>query len=207
MAILQKNTQYRFRRATGFVLFKDLLPFAQFIGKLLGIEITADGLDIRETSKGIQLFGKGIASTIDNHPFKVGIYYDEDTTTWYAYIANHTSYLFDSLDHTSAQTIVDLTESFPVTNGDSIWLEIEFDTWPSVYTATIKAGDFSATSGEVETDGGFPSIQTYSRIVLATFESDGSGGVKIKDQLVRNNLQMKMFLVGGLPVNYPVARP
>lgn len=141
------------------------------------------------------------------HPFKIGLSKDEGTNTWNAYIESSESYLYDSLDHNSRQVIEDIAESFPVVVGDSIWLTIEFDTWPSVYTAKIEAGDFSATSGEVGHDSGSPPIQTFSRIVLATFESDGDGGVKIKNQFVRNHLQMKMFLVGGLPVNYPVARP
>jgi hypothetical protein len=74
---------------------------------------------------------------------------------------------------------------------DLVWLEIEWDDWPSSYNASIKSfstGD-EWENGEIETDGEDPPTQTKARIVLGII-SVGDAGNPVLEQRVRTHLQL-----------------
>lgn len=134
-----------------------------------------------------------------SHPFKVSVQ-QSSPSSWVATVVD-TSELFRSLDHTATVAIDALGTNLSVDDGDVVWLEIEFTSWPGTYTAEVKAGAFPA-GGEIENDSGTPPVQTFARKVLATIEADGSA--LVANQIVVTNLQMRMFADAGLVVNYPM---
>lgn len=73
MARPVKKRQFTFARKPGSIcLMRDLIRFANFLKEDLNFELTVDGLDIQETSRGVHL--KGGMGVDDTHPFKCGVY-------------------------------------------------------------------------------------------------------------------------------------
>lgn len=132
----------------------------------------------------------------DDFPFKVVVKSDPWEPGAYVFGVSGESLLLNSNSYDDTVDIEGLIADEAGwtswnTSYDVVWLEIEWDDWPSSYTASIKSfsnGD-EWDNGEIETDGDDPPTQTKARIVLAVI-SVGDSGSPVLEQRVRTHLQM-----------------
>ncbi len=140
----------------------------------------------------------GSASTTTDHPFKVTLANVSETETpeWEATVGDGP--LLDSPEHTDELTIIGLGSPLPTEDGDVIWIEGDFGTWPDISEIAIKSignGD-TFEGGVFEHDGGVgdPGEEVYTqtkfRKVIATVVAEGDT-LRVERQFVNSALAME----------------
>lgn len=178
------------------------------------------GYEVHEGPDGTVLYfstgSGGIGGGVSSLPFQVRLMKDADGN-WKRGVV-FASKLFKELSEDPADgaiTITGLLGSDAPTSedpgwaateaADKIWLEVEVD-WstgePVVSSAVIASTSAGQTfdGGVVEHDGGAGSPAIYTqlvaRLVIATIETDGSGGLKVV-QLVHTHRRMGIVPADG----------
>lgn len=153
--------------------------------------------------------GGGASSSNDSFAILTRNNGTSESPEWQAGVVYNSS-LFRSVSYTDQQAITGLLSAdqssgwFPTIDGDVIWLEIGFGTWPAVNSAAINnTGSSDVFPGEIVDDGEPIPTQTKACLVIGTISI--SGGEISVNQIVQTNQRMVNVATSTVAALYPEA--